>query len=212
MLLIGMFDSPFVRRVAISLKLYGIAFEHADWSVGADFERIRRHNPLVRVPTLVLDDGEVLLESQALLDYLDELVGPQRALLARVGRERRTALKLMATAIGAADKAREQVYERAFRPPERRHEPWLARCRTQMHGALSELERYANERGVGRWLVGERMTQADITSVCAFTFLTDALALNTHTAPYPALHALAARCEALPEFQSTRVEFFVPQS
>jgi len=211
-LLIGMFDSPFVRRVAISLKLCGIAFEHGDWSIGADFERIRQYNPLVRVPTLVLDDGEVLLESQALLDYLDELVGPQRALLARVGRERRTALKLMAIAVGAADKAREQVYERAFRPPEKRHEPWLGRCRTQMHGALSELERHAAERGTGRWLVGERMTQADITAVCAFTFLTEALALSAHTAPYPALRALAARCEALPEFQSTRIEFFVPQS
>src|SRR5450631_2832389 len=105
-----MYDSPYVRRVAISMKLCGIAFEHADWSVGADFERIRRHNPLVRVPTLVLDDGEVLLDSVALLDYLDELVGPQRALLPRVGRERRTALKLMAISMGAADKAREQVY------------------------------------------------------------------------------------------------------
>src|ERR1700722_2464790 len=146
-----MFDSPFVRRVAISLKLCGIAFEHAPWSIGADFERIRQYNPLVRVPTLVLDDGEVLLESAALLDYLDELVGPQHALLPRAGRERRTALKLMAIAAGAADKGREQVYERAFRPPEKRHDPWLARCRTQMHGALGELERHPSQRGSGRW-------------------------------------------------------------
>ncbi|HEY3809467.1 MAG TPA: glutathione S-transferase family protein [Steroidobacteraceae bacterium] len=212
MLLIGMYDSPFVRRVAISLKLCDIAYEHADWSIGADFERIRQYNPLVRVPSLVLDDGEVLMDSQALLDYLDELVGPQRALLPRVGRERRTALRLMAGAMGAAEKAREQVYERAFRPPEKRHEPWLARCRTQMHGALAELERYACGRGEGRWLVGERMTQADITLVCAFTFLSQALSLNAHSAPYPALRALAARCEALPEFQSTKLDFFVPQS
>ncbi len=203
MLLIGMYDSPYVRRVAISMKLCGIAFEHADWSVGADFERIRQYNPLVRVPTLVLDDGEMLLESAALLDYVDELVGPQRALLPRVGRERRAALKLMAIAMGAADKAREQVYERAFRPPERRHEPWLARCRTQMHGALAELERHASTRGSGRWLVGERLTQADISVVCAFTFLTEALDLSVHTAPYPALRVLTARCEALPEFESS---------
>jgi glutathione S-transferase len=203
MLLIGMYDSPYVRRVAISMKLCEIAFEHADWSVGADFERIRQHNPLVRVPTLVLDDGEVLTDSAALLDYLDELVGPQRALLPRVGRERRTALKLMAIAMGAADKAREQVYERAFRPPERRHEPWLARCRTQMHGALAQLERHASERGSGRWLVGERLTQADITVVCGFTFLTEALALSAQAAPYPGLRALSARCEALPEFESS---------
>lgn len=212
MLLIGMYDSPYVRRVAVSMKLCGIAYEHGAWSVGADFERIRQYNPLVRVPTLVLDDGEVLFESGILLDYLDELVGPQRALLPRVGRERRTALKLIAGASGAADKAREQIYERAFRPTERRHEPWLARCRTQMHGALSELERHAGERGAGRWLVGERLTQADITVVCAFTFLHEALALSVHTAPYPALRALAARCEALPEFHSTKVEFVAPQS
>jgi glutathione S-transferase len=212
MLLIGMYDSPYVRRVAISMQLCGIAYEHGNWSVGADFERIRQYNPLVRVPTLVLDDGEVLLESAMLLDYLDELVGPQRALLPRVGRERRTALKLIAIASGAADKAREQIYERAFRPPERRHEPWLARCRTQMHGALAELERHASERGEGRWLVGERLTQADIMVVCAFTFLTEALALGSNSAPYPALRALAARCEALPEFQSTRVEFTAPRS
>lgn len=206
-----MLDSPFVRRVAISMKLCGIACEHASWSVGADFERIRRYNPLVRVPTLVLDDGEVLLESQALLDYLDELVGPQRALLPRVGRERRTALRLVALAMGAADKAREQVYERAFRPPERRHDAWLSRCRTQMHGALGELERYAAERGSGRWLVGERMTQADISTVCAFTFLREALSLTDAAAPYPALRTLAERCEALPEFQGAYLKFFAPE-
>jgi glutathione S-transferase len=75
MLLIGMFDSPFVRRVAITLKLLGIPFEHGNWSVGKDFERIRHYNPLGRVPTLVLDNGEVLIESAAILDYLDELAG-----------------------------------------------------------------------------------------------------------------------------------------
>ncbi len=207
-----MYDSPFVRRVAIGMHLSGIAFEHAPWSVGADFERIRQYNPLVRVPTLVLDGGEVLLESAALLDYLDELVGPQRALLPRAGRERRMALKLIALASGAADKAREQLYERAFRPPDKRHEPWLARCRTQMNGALGELECHALQRGCGRWLLGERLTHADIAAVCAFTFLCESLDLSEHNAPYPALRALAARCEALPEFQSTKVEFLAPRS
>jgi glutathione S-transferase len=212
MLLIGMYDSPYVRRVAIGMHLGGIAFEHAPWSVGAEFERIRQYNPLVRVPTLVLDDGEVLLDSAALLDYLDELVGPQHALLPRAGRERRSALKLMAIAVGAADKGREQVYERAFRPPEKRHDPWLARCRTQMHGALGELERHASERGAGRWLIGERLTHADITAVCVFTFLSDALSLSSQSAPYPALRALTARCEGLPEFQRTRLEFAAPSA
>jgi glutathione S-transferase len=60
MILIGMFDSPFVRRVAVTLNLLEIPFEHRNWSVGKDFELIRRYNPLGRVPTLVLDDGDAL--------------------------------------------------------------------------------------------------------------------------------------------------------
>ena len=92
MLLIGMFDSPFVRRVAISMQLLDIGYQHADWSVGKDFDRIRQYNPLGRVPTLVLDDGAVLSESAAILDYLDDRVGPTRALLPASGPQRREAL------------------------------------------------------------------------------------------------------------------------
>ena len=102
--LIGMFDSPFVRRVAVSMRLLGLPFEHRDWSVGRDFERIRAFNPLGRVPTLVLDSGEALLESAAILDYLDERAGAERALLPAAGVARRTALRLMAIATGAAEK------------------------------------------------------------------------------------------------------------
>src|SRR6185369_15243167 len=132
MLLIGMFDSPFVRRVAVTLKLFGLPFEHGNWSVGRDFDRIREYNPLGRVPTLVLDDGEKLMESAAILDYLDERAGAERALLPRSGRERRQALNLMAMATGAAEKGVLQIYERVFRPETKRHQPWLDRCRLQM--------------------------------------------------------------------------------
>src|SRR5262245_55769785 len=187
MMLIGMFDSPFVRPVAISLKLLDIPFEHANWSVGRDFERIRKYNALGRVPTLVLDDGEALMETSALLDYVNERGGPERSLLPGSGPARRSALRLMAIANGAADKAREQLYERAFRPAEKRHEPWMERCRAQMHGALSLLERSAAEVGSGKWLVGERMTQADITVSCVFTFTTDALPATFTAGSYPAL-------------------------
>ena len=103
MILIGMFDSPFVRRVAVTLNLLEIPYEHRNWSVGKDFELIRRYNPLGRVPTLVLDDGEPLIESAAILDCLDDLVGPERALLPLTGAPRRAALRVMAVATGAAD-------------------------------------------------------------------------------------------------------------
>jgi glutathione S-transferase len=209
-LLIGMFDSPFVRRVAISMLLLDIAYEHADWSVGRDFERIRQYNPLGRVPTLVLDDGSVLLESAAILDDLDDRVGPARALLPAHGDERRRALRLIALAIGAADKGREQVYERAFRPPDKYHEPWFERCRMQMHGALAELERYCATRTAQQWLIGDKLGQADITASCAFTFLRGALRPLDLAARYPRLAALVDRCEALPPFKTTFTPFFTP--
>ena len=89
MILIGQYDSPFVRRVAIAMRLYGLAFEHRPWSTFGDADKIAPYNPLRRVPTLVLDDGEVLIESAAMLDYLDELVGPERAMIAANGPARR---------------------------------------------------------------------------------------------------------------------------
>jgi glutathione S-transferase len=212
MLLIGMFDSPFVRRVAITMKLMELPFEHANWSIGRDFDRIREYNPLGRVPALVTDDGEKLLESGAILDYLEERAGPDRALLPRSGAERRQALKLMALATGAADKGAIQVYERVFRPEEKRHPPWSDRCRVQMSGSLAAIDRYLGERGVSQWLVGKRMTQADITAVCVFTFLNDALRVASDAVMFQSLAMLAARCESLPVFQETRVPFFVPNS
>jgi len=212
MLLIGMFDSPFVRRVAITLKLLELPFEHANWSIGRDFDRVREYNPLGRVPTLVTDDGESLMESAAILDYLDELAGPERALLPSSGPDRRRALNLMAMATGAAEKGVLQVYERVFRPEDKRHAPWVDRCRVQMSGSLAAIDRYLGERGVSQWLVGNRMTQADITCACVFTFLNDVLRVGSDSVMFSSLATLASRCESLPVFQETRVPFLVPNS
>jgi glutathione S-transferase len=212
MLLIGMFDSPFVRRVAVTMKLLQLPFEHANWSVGRDFDRIREYNPLGRVPTLVLANGETLFESAAILDYLDELVGPERALLPASGPDRRQALKLMAMATGAAEKGVLQVYEGVFRPEAKRHEPWLDRLRLQMSASLVALDGYLRERGVAQWLLGERMTQADITAVCAFTFLNDTLRVASDAVSFQSLATLAARCEAMPAFAETRLPFFPPST
>ncbi|MDB5987539.1 MAG: glutathione S-transferase [Nevskia sp.] len=206
MILIGMFDSPFVRRVAVSMRLLGLDFEHRNWSIGQDFDLIRQYNPLGRVPTLVPDDGQALFESAAILDWLDEQVGPARALLPASAAERRRALKLIATATGAAEKAVLQLYEHAFRPAERRHPPWTDRCATQMHAGLAELD--AACVGVDRFLVADRLTQADITATCVFSFASDALSLDP--AAYPALRAHAARQEALTAFREIRAPFHAP--
>jgi glutathione S-transferase len=210
MILIGMFDSPFVRRVAVSMQLLGMQFEHRNWSVGKDFERIREFNPLGRVPTLVIPDGEPLIESAAILDYLDEKAGPARALLPASGAERRAALRAMAFAHGAAEKGVLQVYEKVFRPAEKHHAPWVERCRLQMHAALKELDRQA-EASPGEWLLGARMTQADITATCVFTFLSEAVTID-QPAAYSALSEIAARCEALPQFGAVRAPWFSPDT
>ena len=211
MILIGMFDSPFVRRVAVSMQLLGVKFEHKNWSVGKDQAQIRKYNPLGRVPTLVLDDGEVLTESNAILDYLDDRVGRDRALLPVTGALRRKALALMALATGAAEKGVAQIYEKAFRPEDKRHEPWVQRCREQMHGALALLDAAAADVKPGDFLVDEALSQADITVAVVFGFLDDALKLDPKL--YPALRKHAARCEKMPAFQAVKAPpFFTPSA
>jgi glutathione S-transferase len=210
MILIGMFDSPFVRRVAISMDVLGLSFEHRNWSTGRDAAQIRAYNPLGRVPTLVLDSEEVLFESSAVLDHLDQTVGPAHALLPASGAQRRQALQLIALASGVGDKAVSMVYERVYRPEDKRHAPWLERCSVQIDSALTALEAHCLLREGHDWLVGERMTQADITVACCCTFAADAVPFDL--APYPVLAARVARYEALDLFKRFRVGFDAPAS
>src|SRR5437870_1210397 len=134
LILIGQYDSPFVRRVAIALRLYGLAYEHRPWSTFGDADKLVTYNPLLRVPTLVLDDGEVLVESTVILDHLDEVAGPARALIADRGPRRRQALKVCALASGLGDKAVSLIYERILH-----HETspvFVERCTAQIVGVL----------------------------------------------------------------------------
>jgi glutathione S-transferase len=209
MILIGMFDSPFVRRVAVSLNLLQIGFEHRNWSVGKDFELIRQFNPLGRVPVLVCPDGEALIDSSAILEYVDEIAGPDRALLPRAGAERRAALRIAATAHGAAEKGVLLVYETVLRPENKRHPPWIDRLRTQASAALLELNRAAQAR-VGEWLVGDHLTQADVTATCVFTYLKDSRMLELTPSSYPELGEFCARCEEMPAFREARAPFSPP--
>lgn len=208
MILIGMYDSSYTRRVAIAMSLYDIPFEHRSWSVGRDFDRIRQYNPLGRAPTLVLDDGEVLTESAMMLDHLDDIVGSERALMPATGIARRDAQRLIALATGAIDKAALIVLERIFRPADMHSEAWLSRCRTQVEGALGELDKAYTARAGHDWLVGDAMTHADIAVACFCTHLRESLPLDL--SPWPALHAHVDRCEALPVFRQHYIPFDAP--
>ena len=206
MILIGHYDSPFVRRVAIALRLYGFDYEHRAWSVFGDADKIAAFNPLKRVPTLIADDGEALIESAAILDWLDELAGPERALIAARGPERRHALKICALATGLADKAVSLVYERAVH--QRGTPVWVERCRGQIQGVLDALE--ADRAGrAGPWWFGPRLGHADIAVGCVLRFLGEAHPEAFEAAHWRALAAHAKACEALPEFQAVVQPVFV---
>ena len=207
MILIGMFDSPFVRRVAISLARHGLAFEHRNWSVGADFDRIREFSPLGRVPVLVLDDGTVLTESSAILDWLEHEAG-DATLLPPGGPDRREAMRLIGLASGAADRCVAMVLERIFHPEAHRSAALLERGRTQVEGVLAALEGACAARD-GRWLVGDAMSLADITVACYANYASEALPVDL--AQWPALAAFVARCQALEVFRAHHAPFFVPK-
>lgn len=198
MFLIGQYDSPFVRRVAIAMRIYGIEFEHKPWSTFGDTDKIMPYNPLHRVPTLVLDSGEALIESAAILDYLDEVVGPKRAIMPAYGAARHKQLRLCGLATGLGDKAVSLVYERVLRKDQLKL--WVERCETQIGGVLGLLER---ERAVLQtpYFFGEQVGHADIAIACVLRFTEEAHARLFDAARYPALTAFSRACETLAPFQ-----------
>jgi glutathione S-transferase len=200
MILVGQYDSPYVRRVAISLHMLQLPFTRNPISVFADAEAMREINPLGRIPSLVLDDGEVLIDSAAILDYLDELVGPARALMPVSGAPRRAALRIVALASGAIDKAGAVVYDRSLRPPDRQYTPWQERCAVQLTSALAALEAAAPTG----WFAGEAPGLADITTGCALGYLQMRLPEALPPGRYRALDQLAAACDQLAAFRATR--------
>jgi glutathione S-transferase len=208
MILIGQYDSPFVRRVAIALRLYELAFDHRPWSTFGEGDQIARLNPLRRVPTLVLDNGEVLIESGAILDYLDETVGPSRAMIAHGGDLRRHALKVCALATGLADKAVSLVYEHVLHQTP--SDQWEERCRTQILAALDALETDRAGKATRFW-AGDAIGHADTAAACALRFVCDAHPGLFDAKRWPALASHLATCEGLPVFQEIAQPFNPPR-
>lgn len=207
MILIGQYDSSFVRRVGIALTLYGIPFEHRPWSVFSDADKIRAFNPLTRVPTLVLDDGEALIESGSILDHLDGLVPPERAMFPREEPVRRQALKVAALATGLAEKAVSLFYEQVLH--EKASDLWIARCRAQILGVMEALEADRAPRKTPFWF-GDRIGHADIAVACALRHMMDSHPGLVAMADFPALSAHCAKLEAMPVFRDISQPFIPP--
>lgn len=208
MILIGLYDSPFVRRVAIALRLYGLAYEHRAWSVWNDADKIAPYNPLLRVPTLILDDGEVLTDSAAILDHLDQVVGPSRAMIAASGPQRRHALRICALACGTMDKAVSWLVERLHHAQV--SDRWVARCHAQVTSALTVLEQDRSSTRTPYWF-GDAVGHADVAVACAIRLTREAHSGVFDNTAFPALAAHAARCEALPVFREISLPLYAPE-
>ena len=199
MLLIGVNRSPYTRRVAITLKTYGLPYEQSDLSGFGNRAEVRAANPLGRIPALMLDGGETLLDSAAIVDHLDEVVGRERALTPPSGANRRAVMRVAALMMGACDKGLHAAYERNHHPPEKVQQPWIDDCMAQMKQALAAVEA-AVEPGQDYLLLG-RLTQADVTA-----FIAERLArgLKVDTASeMPRLHAHCRRLLEQEAFRST---------
>lgn len=203
--LVGQYDSPYVRRVAVSLRVLDFHYTHDTRSVFADFDAMRRVNPLGRIPSLVLDDGEILIDSGAILDWLDQSVGPERALIPAAGRARQETLRCIALAAGAIDKAGAAAYERLIRPAAYRYPEWIERCRVQAAGAIEAL-------ATKPWSEISRLDQAQITTACMIRYIRMSDPDLMPPGRYPQLDILSERCEARPEFKATYpAEYAVPR-
>src|SRR3981189_3246903 len=229
MLLIGVNRSPYPRRVAITLQVYGVRYEQQALSGFGNRAEVRARNPLGRIPALVLDNGEVLVDSGAIIDHLDEVHGRDRALTPAAGADRgaalkgaallkggrakglpaapepaagaarRAVLKVAALMMGACDKGLHAAYERNHHPPEKVHQPWIDDCMAQMTTALAAVEAMADP--ATPYLLLGRLTQADVTAFIAER-LARGLGVDTET-QMPRLRALAKKLAEEPAFRST---------
>jgi glutathione S-transferase len=203
MILVGMPDSPYVRRVAVSLSLMHIQYEHHHVSVFRQYERFRAINPVVKAPTLICDDGTVLMDSTLILDHAESLVEPDARLMPVEVQARTRALRITGLALAAAEKCVQLIYEQQQRPPDKRHPAWVERVTAQANAALAELEA-AVPSG---WFGGPRVDAADIVTACVWRFSQFYGKETTiDEGRYPRLAAHSARAESLPQFVAVPLE------
>ncbi|MEX5629552.1 glutathione S-transferase [Pseudomonas poae] len=193
MKLIGMLDSPYVRRVAISLDLYGVDFVHEPLSVFRTFDEFAQINPVVKAPTLVLDDGTVLMDSSLILEYLETLAPADRKLLPRHPAALAKDLHVLGLALAACEKSVQIVYEHNLRPAEKLHAPWLERVSGQLLAAYGLLDKQLGD--------SEALTQASITAAVAWSFSQFTVASVVKADAFPNLQRHAERLEQHPAFR-----------
>ena len=128
MQLIGYLESPFVRRVAVTAQFLGLPYELRQISIIREYDRFHAINPLVKAPTLICDDGQILVDSNLIIDYLESLVGRGKLMPADEKNYIR-ALSIIGAAMVANEKTVQLIYELKERPQDAHYQPWVDRVR-----------------------------------------------------------------------------------
>jgi glutathione S-transferase len=189
MKLVGQLDSPFVRRAAVALQFHEIPFEFSKLSVFADFEAILSMSPIGRVPFLILHSGEVLFDSQCIVDYAESVASAERRLLPMQEPDRRRVQGIESVAIAVMEKSVDLRTETIHKITPARDIAWKERLERQIKSGLSWLERLE----LSPWLNGCHITRADISTAVAFTNLRIKFPGLVPEGEYP---RLAQHCES----------------
>jgi len=200
MQLIGMLDSPYVRRVAISLQLLGLHFEHRSVSVFSTFAQFQKINPVVKAPSLICDDGEVLMESTLILEYAEALAASRKSLMPAGIAARQHALRVIGLALAACEKSVQIIYEQNLRPAEKLHEPWVSRVSGQLIAAIEALESELGRKPFE--VTSGTINQAGVTTAVAWHFIQMMLPDVVDAANYPTLRTFSSQAESLAEFKA----------
>jgi|TARA_B110000037_G_scaffold190819_1_gene223968 glutathione S-transferase len=166
MKLVGSLTSPFVRKVRIVLSEKRIVY---DFDVDIPWEsdtRVAEHNPLGKVPILIMDDGTTLYDSRVIVDYLDS-ANPVSRLMPEFNRERSMVKRWEALADGISDAATTIFLERK-RPESLQSTEWISR---QQKKAMLGLEVAARDLGDKKWCEGNVYTLADVALGCTLGYL-----------------------------------------
>lgn len=194
MVLIGMLDSPYVRRVAVCMNVLGLQYEHRPLSVFGDFEAFAKINPAVKAPTLITDDQQILMESSLIIRYLQDLSPHTSALVPESAEDRVRDVSLTGLALAACEKAVQIVYERRLRPEEKQHQPWVDRVTRQLHGVWQALEEQVQAHPPAILTVG------GISIAVAWRFTCLMLPDVVSRADYPGVDSFSQQAEQLPAF------------
>ena len=200
MILVGQFDSPFVRRVAVTLNHYHMPFTRNPLSIFRNAAEVQKINPLLRVPALILEGGETLIDSHAIIDHLDEAAGPARALTPRHGPERRHVLQAVYLATGIAEKVVQIFFERHHHPDKMLARDYEKRLLSQINTSLEKLE---HDCGTP-WFFDNKLSQADVSTACMLMHMKLRVPECFPATKYPKLHAMALHCETLDAFADAR--------